>query len=67
MGLLSPIKMANKEFTDDASRIKKILEKGYYIALWPNAFGDLNYYLVKNGETPDKGIYLCPKEKSTNE
>ena len=52
-----------KEFTDDASRIKKILEKGYYIALWPNASGDLNYYLVKNGETPDKGIYLCPKEK----
>lgn len=55
--------MANKGklLCDDAMKIKKILEKGYYIAEWINTTGIKQYYLVEKGKKPWEGAHLSTK------
>lgn len=54
-------KAEEKTLCENAVKIKKILEKGYYIAEWINVNGNPIYCLTKNGDEPYKGVYLSPK------
>jgi hypothetical protein len=53
------ITTSNKEICNDALRIKKILEKGCRLTAWPNAQGQLNLYLHKDGAYASDGVYIC--------
>lgn len=54
--------MDKNEIVKDALAIKRILLKGYHIAVWENGYGQENLYLVKDGESPWKGVYISKFE-----
>lgn len=52
-------KKLNIEKIKDANKIKAVLEKGYYLAMYLNIEGVNNVYLVENDKTPaNRGIYI---------
>lgn len=55
--------MESKKLCMAAQAIKKVLEKGYHLAVWSNAYGQKSLYLVENGSDPWKGVYVCKFEE----
>ena len=54
-------KKEQKTLCEDAIKIQKILEKGYYISEWINSNGETMYWLVKIGDEPYEGVFLAQK------
>lgn len=45
----------------NVSRIYNILKQGYYLVVWPNAYGEDCFWLVEDGKEPSEGIYISHK------
>lgn len=53
-------KDSNKRLCDAAAAVQAVLRKGYHLAVWSNRYGQKSLYLVRDGDNPWNGAYVCP-------